>query len=315
MCVIVLRAIEWTSVKGTLKRYRTPEDVGKDPKYPPTIHGILLDAVDLVSNQRGQSWSWSRHPFPSTSRESQSIPRLLSSLVFKSIVFDATHYALQYFCPSLDRPEGDTVFDASLPPAMRYLKAIYLTISSAIIVYTAVDLLYLTAVIPARLLLRHDASRWPSLSNRPWLSPSLADFWGRRWHQFFRHIFIAVGSRPLYPLFGRPGAVLGSFFVSAVIHDWGLWGLGRGTEFLTVGGFFVLMGVGLIMEEIWAKVLGRKVGGFWGWAWTMTWTVGWATMMVDAWARRGLVGSDFMPQGYRPGKPLVDAMLNLVRGT
>ena len=32
----------------------------------------------------------------------------------------------------------------------------------------------------------------------------------------------------------------------------------------------------------------------------MAWTIGWGTQMVDAWARRGLFASDFVPAWARP---------------
>jgi len=106
---------------------------------------------------------------------------------------------------------------------------------------------------------------------------------------------------------------MGAFAVSGVLHDLGMWGLGRGTEFSTVGGFFLFMGVGAALERGFKQVTGRRVGGIWGWAWTMVWTIGWGTLMLDAWARRGMIAADFFPDGLRPGKSLVDALILLSR--
>ena len=58
----------------------------------------------------------------------------------------------------------------------------------------------------------------------------VVDFWISLWHQFFRQVFVVLGT--------RPGALLGVFVMSAVIHNLGIWGLGRGTEICTVG-FFI----------------------------------------------------------------------------
>ena len=106
---------------------------------------------------------------------------------------------------------------------------------------------------------------------------------------------------------------MGAFAMSGVLHDLGMWGLGRGTEFPNVGGFFLLMGVGAASEHGFKQATGRRVGGLWGWAWTMMWTIGWGTLMLDAWSRRGMVASDFFPYGLRPGKAVVDALISLLR--
>jgi hypothetical protein len=54
--------------------------------------------------------------------------------------------------------------------------------------------------------------------------------------------------------------------VSMVLHDLGMWGLGRGTEFHILCGFFLLMDVGARGEFGFRKLMGRRVGGLWGWA-------------------------------------------------
>ena len=97
---------------------------------------------------------------------------------------------------------------------------------------------------------------------------------------------------------------MGAFFWSAILHDFGLWGVEHGTEFWSVGGFFLIMGVGCMLEVLFTKATGLKVGGWAGWLWTMGWLVGWGQFLVDAYARRGLVGSKFVPDGYMPSQIL-----------
>jgi hypothetical protein len=98
---------------------------------------------------------------------------------------------------------------------------------------------------------------------------------------------------------------MGAFFVSAILHDWGLWSTGRGTDFWRVGGFFLIMGVGCIMESLFTKLTGLKVRGWIGWLWTTVWVVGWGSILVDAYARKGLIGSKFMPKEYMPSQLLL----------
>jgi hypothetical protein len=111
-----------------------------------------------------------------------------------------------------------------------------------------------------------------------------------------------VGSKPLSVLFGPIGKVFGAFLLSGLVHDMGLWGLGRGSDFLSVGGFFLMMAVGVVLEGVWRAVSGRQVNGRLGWAWTVIWTVGWANLLIDAWYRRGVAACSVIAEDIRPTK-------------
>ena len=106
---------------------------------------------------------------------------------------------------------------------------------------------------------------------------------------------------------------MGAFAMSEVLHTSGCGVLAEARSFPTVGGFFLLMGVGAALEHGFKQVTGRRVGGLWGWARTMMWTIGWSTLMLDAWSRHGMVASDFFPYGLRPGKAVIDALILLLR--
>ena len=152
-----------------------------------------------------------------------------------------------------------------------------------------------------------DPRQWPPFSEGPWRATSLADFWARRWHQAFRRPFVKVGGYPLRLVFGKLGLVLGVFILSGVLHDWGIWGMGRGTDFSRLGGFFVLNGVGVVLELLWERLSGRKVGGWAGWAWAMVWMVSTGHLLIEGWLRRGLAGCMLLPPSLRLGKFLVEA--------
>jgi len=313
--VLVLRSVDWTFAKKPLRRYDPPaEGQHAAPiERPLSITNVLLDALDLMCNLRGIGWSWSYKPFPKPRSWSTSIPIVLSKLLLNFLAYDVSHYLIQLFRPSVNVPIGDTIFDPTLSFALRWAWAGFYTVCGGVIVYTIVEVFYHTATLIGRILLRQPAWRWPPLSHRPWTSTSITDFWSFRWHQIFRHIYVVFGSRPGGALFGRPGALVGAFAVSGVMHDLGMWGFGKGTEFRSVGGFFLLMGVGAALEHGFKEVTGRRVGGLWGWVWTMVWTIGWGTLIIDALARRGIMASDFFPFGPRPGKSLVNAIASLSR--
>jgi hypothetical protein len=229
-----------------------------------SIPNVLLDASDLVFNQRGIGWSWSIRPSPRAKEPSPSIATVLVKLLFKLILFDTAHYLMQSIRPSLNDPKGDTLFDPTMSPIPRYALAACLGTCAAVVIYTTVDGLYHFATHIGRLLLRQPEWAWPPLSDRPWMSTSIIEFWSSRWHQFFRHMFVVYGARPGGALLGKPGACIGAFAVSAALHDLGLWGLGRGIEVRTSGTFFLLMGVGIVFEFAFKRLIGRRVGGFWG---------------------------------------------------
>ena len=312
---MALRSVTWTFAKKPLRRYNpSAEGQYATPiERSLTIPNVLLDALDLIFNLRGIGWSWSYKPFPSKSTRSTSIPVILAKLLIKTVVFDVCLYLVQYFRPTVDIPAGDTIFDPTLSMVPRFASAALYAVCGGAAVFASTDGLYHISTLVGRILLRQSACQWPPLFNRPWTSTSITDFWGRRWHQLFRHVFVAFGSRPGWALLGQPGALLGAFGVSGLTHDAAVWGLGRGTEVRAVGGFFLLMGVGAALEHGFKKVTGRRVGGLWGWAWAMMWTISWGTQLFDACARRGSMAVDFFPYGLRPGKLLVDAIISLSR--
>ncbi|KIN96658.1 hypothetical protein M404DRAFT_162656, partial [Pisolithus tinctorius Marx 270] len=148
------------------------------------------------------------------------------------------------------------------------------------------------------------------LFDRPWLSTSLSDFWGRRWHQMFRFPLVSCGGVPLAYLFGRPGGVLGTFMMSAIFHIIELRAVGRGSNIAVQVGFFALNGVGVLLERAWAKRTGRRLkGSVYGWIWTFSWMGLLALPVVDEWARVGRFAVDRFPGGFKPTM----ALLSLVQ--
>jgi hypothetical protein len=80
-----------------------------------------------------------------------------------------------------------------------------------------------------------------------------------------------------------------------------MWGMTQGTNFPMVGGYFIMQGVGVIIERtVLKKALGGKVDGWKGWVWTMGWTVIWANLIVDVWFRQGLLATRSLPDEFRP---------------
>jgi Membrane bound O-acyl transferase family len=177
-------------------------------------------------------------------------------------------------------------------------------------VYCELQALYDVVTIITILFFGYSPIDWPPIFNEPWKSTSLVDFWANRWHQIFRIPFINLGNRPLAYIFGRKSGVglFGGFLMSCLLHTLGMWRMGETVDFMFVGGYFIVQGLGVFFE---VKVLGGKVGGWKGWIWTMIWVVGWSNMLVHAWFLRGFAASAFVPDAFRPSMVASEFVRNL----
>jgi len=297
MTVLAIRAILWTFPQKPYRRIHKSSDV------PLTYRQILLDAADLCCNLRGIGWSWSRLPdFPTESRSSFTFFRhTLVSFVFHLVLSDVTYRLAQLLgTNAMSSPLGGSIFDPSLSPIHRYSRSTLITFFVVFMFYASLSTAYMLITLFSLIFLYHSPSQWPPLFDRPWLSTSLSQFWSRRWHQLFREIFVSFGGNPLAPFMGPVGSVLGAFFVSGIMHSFGVWGMGQGGEFVKVTGFFMMMAVGILFERSWKDLTGSRVDGFFGRVWTYVWLLGWGNIIIDAWSTRGLIGSAFFPEGYRP---------------
>ncbi|QRV82541.1 membrane bound O-acyl transferase family protein [Ceratobasidium sp. AG-Ba] len=122
---------------------------------------------------------------------------------------------------------------------------------------------------------------WPPLYDNPFSSTSINDFWTKRWQTTPRRCLLFAGANPgkvlgryLGRVLGRLvgtfssgdtnaqkreikmqvlgsgiGFVMGAFLVSGVIHDLAVWGMGQGTDFRRVTGYFLIQGVGVVVER------------------------------------------------------------------
>jgi hypothetical protein len=303
----MLRATDFATTTKPFVRERFswhPPNAPKD--YTTQLKGALLNAFDLTFNARGIGWNWGKGiyiPPISDSARKGPIDFLVGHVIMQTF-FDFIMFAQQSWDLSPSKypthRHGGTIFDPDLPPLWRYGKVIAITAICPFVIYTSFQASYYLMGFIAMTLFGQVAEQWPPLFQAPWLATSLSDFWGMRWHQLFKRPFIVCGAKPAARFFGRAGGVLGVFFISGVMHDLGVWGAGIGTEPSSVTLFFLMMGVGCVLEGIWREKTGSKVQGPWGWLWSMVWWVFWGSWLVDAWARRGLTTSKMSADVARP---------------
>jgi Membrane bound O-acyl transferase family len=313
MWAIALKSFEWTfMIKQPIRRYETPKQGEPLKERPLTVANVLLDAADLLFNHRGIGWSWSSQPFPRDPNPTPSIPKQVFKLLVRLTALDAAHYLVQLIRPSTYNLEGDTIFDEALDLAPRLLTVSCLSLCGVVVIYSSVDIMYQICALFGQIVLGQSAEQWPRIANRPWMSTSVTEFWGKRWHQFFRHLFVVYGSKPGGRIAGWYGSIMGAYLISAIMHVLGLWGLGRGTEFKNTGGFFIMLGLASILERQWKLWTGKAVSGLPGTLWAVAWQLIWGSRMVDAWARRGMAANDFVRKEIRIGKALIDIILTVV---
>ena len=300
----IVRSLSWTLLKEPLVRRLRP---GNSP--PSTV----MDALDLISTFRGHGWEWSRRLY--IPRETRPANRL--AFVFHTCLSVMTHALL---CGVFQRAvltlvfrgvgahQGSTFFDHSLPFPVQYLRATIISTLHALAIYAGMQMVYDLCTIFGILFLGQDPVQWPPAFDAPWRATSLSDFWGRRWHQFSRHLFLLLGGYPLSLVLGRTGIVIGAFLASGALHHVSLLTLeGRDVGRMYVG--FGMMGVGVLVERAFQQVTGRRVGGVVGWVWTMTWCLLWGNVMFEGFARAPMNDRSSLIDGVSPLRGLVEGLV------
>ena len=296
MLTIAARTLDWTLAKEPLVRHLRPAN-----SSPSTI----MDALDLASNFRGYGWEWSGYQsyIPHETRSVNRIAFVFSaftSAVVHCLICGALQRAILTLAPvGVAIPEGSTVFDETLPFLVRYLRATMITALTALGIYAVLQMGYDLSTIPGILVLGQDPAQWPPAFDAPWRATSLNDFWGRRWHQVFRHVFLILGGYPLSFVLGRAGVTIGAFLASAVVHHIVLVTLSSRVEFWWMLVGFGMMAPGVLAERAYLQLTGRRVGGMAGRIWTMAWLLLWGTVIVEGFARAGMFGSaSFVDSGF-----------------
>ena len=297
MFSVTVRTLDWTFAKEPLVRHLRP--VNSSPS-------TVMDALDLASSFRGYGWERSRGLY--IPRETRPANRIafafyaFLSAVAHILLCGALHRAILSFAPVGvgPIPGGSTIFDNTLPFLVRYLRSSIIATLDALSLYAALQMGYDLCTVPG-ILLGQDPAQWPPLFDAPWRATSLGDFWGRRWHQFFRRIFVFLGGYPFSFVLGRTGIVIGTFLASALWHQIALMPLNGRAEIWWMLLGFGMMGPGILAERAFHRLTGKRVGGVAGWVWTMSWLLLWGNVIVEGFARGGMFSCT---SGLDTGSPL-----------
>jgi hypothetical protein len=268
----------------------------------------ISDAIEVVAACRGIGWDYGEGLYvPPQTRPLERkafIKGSIQSFLVSFFLLDFIESCIKVI-PGFTNPGSGSVFFMDAPPSFlrdtplwpwiqahydlstfitKYTVSILLTfiIGSAII--AGFIMCYEILILIFVGLLGHNPESWPPLFDEPWFATSLADFWGKRWHQTLRETFFIFGGYPLQfiiyhltvPLLGkksakslgRVGLVLGTFIASGLFHALPIYGMGRGGVDHSATIFFGIQGVLLLAERAWKLATGIRVGGRWGRIWT-----------------------------------------------
>jgi len=319
MCCIAMRGIVWAVAREPFRR-QSPSNKQSELDSE-SVCTAFWNAGDLVLNTRGIGWNWPRGLVvskPAFETDSRVTFVLLSAARFALHVlgFDACIQIIHVLSPdTFGSLDGGSLFDHTLPPLLELLRYVFVAFLTAWMAYFMLQWGYQFVAIVCIILFQQRPSQWPPLFDSPWLSTSLSDFWGRRWHQMIRDVALNLGGQPFNCLFGRLGGLFGAFLISGIVHDVEHRALGRGGNSAAIIGFFVMSGVGVVLERIWTKATGRRVGGLWGWTWTFGWLALWGVWIVDEWAKAGRFAMWRLPGELEPSLVLAALVWRSVVGS
>jgi len=289
-------------LKERLKRHLRPANA---------TPSIVMDALDLAVNIRGIGWNWSKSIYvpPETRPTSRTVFFLyvLISALVHSFICGVFQIAIQAFSPeTFTVMTGGSIFDASLPPLIRYIRSSIISTVVAFGIYSVIQFNYDVLTLVGVAVLRQDPAQWPPFFQSPWLATSLRDFWSRRWHQLYRRPFVVLGSWPLSFVFGRPGYILGAFLASGIFHHVVVLTLNGNVEMWCMLLSFGMMAAGIVLEDVFTALTGRTVGGWNGRLWMMAWMLVWGNLMVDGFARAGMFASSSVFESASPARAFVE---------
>lgn len=332
--VAIAKAFEYAFTKeGMLKvgETRPGETKGKQAANghagelnQPGSHSWFHDAIELSHTMRGLEYKFGQGThIPAETKPLERVPFLratLLSFIKNYLVLDILEGCVKFF-PGVGTPSGGSMFYPQLSPIPRYLTstAIHMLTGSSLL--AGFNMVYdlITLIVVG---LGGSPRSWPPIMDHPWSSDSMHSFWSKGWHQLLRRTFVVLGGYPGKWIAGDIGMLLGTFIASGLYHESTMYAMGRGLDH-TVTLFFAMQGPILIVERLWRKVTGRRVGGWIGRAWTYfimfvaAQPMGGsffccivldsldAVPIVNAWHERGLGGGMVIPPFISPFRFLV----------
>lgn len=181
------------------------------------------------------------------------------------LVFD-TLESLVKLVPEVGSPHGGTIFKHNLPFLQRYILSTAIHLATGTCLISGFEMVHGCITLLALIAFSSSPGMWPPLMDNPWISDSLHIFWAKRWHQVLRQSFLVYGGFLGQWLAGDIGMLFGTFFASGMFHECAAYMLGKGFSWLVVL-FFMSQALLLLLEKLWRRTTGKRLGGIYGRLW------------------------------------------------
>jgi hypothetical protein len=168
--------------------------------------------------------------------------------------------------PGVGSLQGGTIFRPNLLIPQRYIISTAISLATGSCLISGFEILYGFITIFALTVLSSTPEMWPPIMDDPWKPDSLHTFWAKRWHQVLRETFFVYGGFLGKWLGGNMGMLFGTFIGSGLYHELSAYTLGKGFDW-DVMLFFVVQAPLLLLEKLWQRVTGQRVGGIYGTLW------------------------------------------------
>ncbi|KAG9027058.1 hypothetical protein FRB95_008159 [Tulasnella sp. JGI-2019a] len=267
-----------------------------------TIQATIADTADLAFTVRGVKYEFgrgvklSRDWRPLNDRTAWMLRTLTHYIIPNFLVFDFTN---SYFIRS---PEIYSIVMEEIDfRQLDWPQKTVIKFFLATMVITGLSFVYHIIALSCVAILDMAPDEWPVIFGRPWTARSLHAFWGVEWHQILRRTFLVTGGYPLGFFFGRAGIVLGVFMSSGLLHSIMLIADGEPMSWATFF-FFTIQALGFVIERIWRRISGRRVGGILGNVWVVVWLAVAVeqTGIASTWLRRGAASVKLVPAWMSP---------------
>ena len=242
-----------------------------DPETPrnPLIAPWFYDAIEVIHTLRGLKWKFGRgHYIPPMTRPLETNPFLvatLTSFLKNFLLLDLFESLLKFF-PGVGDPTGGSIFYSSLSFPARFIVATTIHMLTGSALLSGFEMVYDLITLLAVFVFDSLPTSWPPVMGNPWSADSMHRFWSKEWHQLLRQTFMVYGGYPGKWLAGDLGMLFGAFLASGLFHECAMYSMNRGFDSSVIL-FFGAQGPVLILERLWRKFTGRRVGGTNGRLW------------------------------------------------